>query len=349
MSVMPTPTFTPYQTRQSTFQSYSLPLMTPAQPQTATPAPLPWERPSVTTSQALGNVSQSIGQCSIPGAATTLSALALNVYQPLQVGQQVAVGPASSLSATDGAAAAPAQSIFTVERFIDLPSGLQAAVYKGVVEGRESRVLSFRGTETDSGFWAGAKDWIANIAHGIGFVGFASDPAALTRMPLQYQQAAQIAREIVQGSDLPVLITGHSLAGGLGAYAAIQTGAPAVVFNAAGPQVPSYVRMGIAGLDPNARGTELITQVNSAQDCLTNGVVGAIAGRDWAKPQSVWEINTAGFGDDSGFCSNHGMDRAAKALDEGRPLYHDEAPAPTPYVPAYPAFTAGPIQRYYAM
>ena len=79
-------------------------------------------------------------------------------------------------------------------------------------------VLSFRGTNPEQ-----LIDWITNISQGLGY------------RNSQYRQAAEVALYVQSkvGSN-NLLITGHSLGGGLASYAASLTGSRAITFNAAG-------------------------------------------------------------------------------------------------------------------
>jgi hypothetical protein len=92
-------------------------------------------------------------------------------------------------------------------------SGLRAVVYES--NGRS--VLAFAGTDPFSGADLGAD--------GSQAVGLPTE---------QYQQAARIADRANAAFGSNLAITGHSLVGGLAAYAALRTGRPAVTFNAAG-------------------------------------------------------------------------------------------------------------------
>jgi hypothetical protein len=79
--------------------------------------------------------------------------------------------------------------------------------------------LAFRGTED----FFGPNDGRANVAQGFGF------------QTSQYDQAVALARDVKK--NLPhgarLILTGHSLGGGLATAAAYATGAEAITFNAA--------------------------------------------------------------------------------------------------------------------
>jgi uncharacterized protein YukE len=116
------------------------------------------------------------------------------------------------------------------------PGGFQASIYRDD-EGRY--VLAFAGTDPSS-----ISDWGANAQQGVG---------ALSSQHLQAIGLAQHLAGAV-GSDNMVL-TGHSLGGGLASTASVATDVPAVTFNAAGVHpntVLAAATLGheIPGLDP---------------------------------------------------------------------------------------------------
>jgi uncharacterized protein YukE len=95
------------------------------------------------------------------------------------------------------------------------PGGFQAQVY---ADSDGGYVLAFAGTDPTS-----VGDWATNIQQGTG------------QLSTQHLQAIGLARDLdsAVGPDHLVL-TGHSLGGGLASTAAAATGQPAVTFNAAG-------------------------------------------------------------------------------------------------------------------
>ena len=96
----------------------------------------------------------------------------------------------------------------------DARSGLTSAVYR---DDRGRHVLAFAGTDRTS-----LRSWHTNFSQGIGL------PAR------QYVLAGRLGKlaRVAFGDEL--VITGHSLGGGLATAAALKSGAPAVVFNGAG-------------------------------------------------------------------------------------------------------------------
>lgn len=109
----------------------------------------------------------------------------------------------------------------------DAKSGFKARLY-GDADGRV--VLAYSGTDE-------GKDWLTNFGQGLGFE------------TAQYNQAMALARQakVAFGDDM--VITGHSLGGGLAGAAAVATDTPAVTFNAAGVHDKTMSRI---GLDPDA-------------------------------------------------------------------------------------------------
>jgi hypothetical protein len=94
-------------------------------------------------------------------------------------------------------------------------SGFYAAVYRSTIDPPQT-VLVFRGTEILS-----IRDWLQDLAQVDG------------EFPIQYNQAARLAREVVERYP-DAVITGHSLGGGLAALASAVTKMKAITWNAAG-------------------------------------------------------------------------------------------------------------------
>lgn len=106
----------------------------------------------------------------------------------------------------------------------DPTSGFRAAVFRND-EGKHA--LAFCGSERE------ARDWFTNLGQGLGL-----DTS-------QYRQAAAFAQECkVQFGD-QLVITGHSLGGGLATIAAAVSNTPAVTFNPAGVHRNTLARAGI--------------------------------------------------------------------------------------------------------
>ena len=95
---------------------------------------------------------------------------------------------------------------------VNTTNGLKSVIY---TDDKGRHVLAFSGTDEP-------KDWLTNLRQGLGF-----DDA-------QYNQAMAVARQAKAAFGQDLVITGHSLGGGLAVAAAYAADAPAVTFNAAG-------------------------------------------------------------------------------------------------------------------
>lgn len=104
-------------------------------------------------------------------------------------------------------------------------TGFHARIYS---DGQGHYVLAYRGTDE-------GQDWMHNLRQGVGL------------QDAQYDQAVMLARKAHQAFGEELVITGHSLGGGLAATAAVATDTPAVIFNAAGVHANTLERL---GLDP---------------------------------------------------------------------------------------------------
>lgn len=106
-------------------------------------------------------------------------------------------------------------------------SGFMAGLYKD----DPRHALAFAGTDVTS-----FKDWTTNLGQGAGL------------QTEQYAEAVSLAKNVVLAiNTAPLIITGHSLGGGLATAAAAATGLEAVVFNPAGVNNKTLTR---EGLDP---------------------------------------------------------------------------------------------------
>lgn len=110
----------------------------------------------------------------------------------------------------------------------DDSSGFLAGIYSGA----KSTALAFAGTDMTS-----LSDWKTNLGQGAGL------------QTTQYAQAVALAKNVrLAFEKTEVVITGHSLGGGLATAAAAATGIDAVVFNPAGVNDKTLKR---EGLDPD--------------------------------------------------------------------------------------------------
>ncbi|MEM6313754.1 MAG: hypothetical protein AAF743_06680 [Planctomycetota bacterium] len=229
------------------------------------------------TGQALGDAADFITGDWRPDLAA-----ALDKAQPLPVGTsmdrtlaftQTTLRPAAAIAAQmahatyDNGATLPPDTFPLIPGGVELDNGFSADVHLARIDGQLTVVAAFRGTDNDRGFFQGMRDWSDNLGHGAGFLG----------IPGQYDAA----RDLVAGlkekyPGFPMITTGHSLGGGLAAYAAKAHGLTAFTFNAAGPQWTTD--RALADLPDNAPPAHII-QINRVNDPLTSGVGGAVAGR----------------------------------------------------------------------
>ncbi|MCX7049933.1 MAG: DUF2974 domain-containing protein, partial [Candidatus Sumerlaeota bacterium] len=95
---------------------------------------------------------------------------------------------------------------------VDKSIGFYAVVFKNN-DNPPKRVLAFRGTETNKGFWEGNKDVSTDVKN------------AASVSTEQYRMAAMAAKDLKKNyPDSPIFLTGHSLGGGLAEYAGALTG-----------------------------------------------------------------------------------------------------------------------------
>lgn len=102
-------------------------------------------------------------------------------------------------------------------------SGFDADIY---TDGQGRYALAFRGTDA-------GKDWATNLGQGLGFE------------TSQFNQAIALSRQAKVAFGDELVITGHSLGGGLAAVGALATDTPAVTFNASGVKDKTLERIGL--------------------------------------------------------------------------------------------------------
>ncbi|MEE7560917.1 DUF2974 domain-containing protein, partial [Xanthomonas sp. Kuri4-2] len=105
----------------------------------------------------------------------------------------------------------------------DAKSGFDAGLYR---DPQGHVVVALCGTDE-------TKDWKHNIGQGLGF-----DDA-------QYGSAIRLAKEARQAFGSEVVLSGHSLGGGLAAAAAMASNTPAITYNAAGVNSRTLEREGL--------------------------------------------------------------------------------------------------------
>ena len=109
----------------------------------------------------------------------------------------------------------------------DPATGFRAAIYR---DANGNTVLAYAGSQD-------LKDWKTNFKQGLGF------------NDAQYNQAVSLAKDAKAAFGDDLVITGHSLGGGLASAGALATGSPAVTFNSSGLNDKTIERL---NLDPAA-------------------------------------------------------------------------------------------------
>ncbi|WP_039813183.1 XVIPCD domain-containing protein [Xanthomonas arboricola] len=131
----------------------------------------------------------------------------------------------------------------------DAKSGFDAAFYRNE---QGQVVLGFCGTDE-------GKDWKHNLGQGLGF-----DDA-------QYASAIQLGSQAKQAFGDQVVISGHSLGGGLAAASAMVNDIPAVTYNAAGVNDRTLERQGLdASAAKEYASSELIRGYHVKNEILTH-------------------------------------------------------------------------------
>ena len=131
----------------------------------------------------------------------------------------------------------------------DKDSGFRAVALQSADPNDKRTIVAFAGTDPTSG-----KDWIADGAQGLGL------PTA------QYKEAVDFADKWKAAAGDNVILTGHSLGGGLASYASIQTGLKATALNSA-PLAINH--LGGNPLSSSVRNNPNITQYYVPGEILT--------------------------------------------------------------------------------
>ena len=144
-------------------------------------------------------------------------------------------------------------------------SGFDAGFYRGP-EGQV--VLTFCGTDQ-------ARDWASNLGQGVGL------PTK------QYEDAMELARKAKSAFGPELVLSGHSLGGGLASAAAVVTNTPAVTYNSAGVNSFTFIR---EKMDPAAAravaANGLVRSYNVENELLTHLQEGSLATR-WLMPDAI--------------------------------------------------------------
>ncbi|SOU06607.1 XVIPCD domain-containing protein [Xanthomonas arboricola] len=147
----------------------------------------------------------------------------------------------------------------------DAKSGFDAAFYRNE---QGQVVLGFCGTDE-------GKDWKHNLGQGLGF-----DDA-------QYASAIQLGSQAKQAFGDQVVISGHSLGGGLAAASAMVNDIPAVTYNAAGVNDRTLERQGLdASAAKDYASSELIRGYHVKNEILTHLQEDSIPLK-WAMPNAA--------------------------------------------------------------
>ncbi|MGH9382306.1 MAG: Mbeg1-like protein [Thermoanaerobaculia bacterium] len=198
------------------------------------------------------------------------------------------------------------------EMLEDPESGFRAAIY---TDGDGRYVLAFAGTDPK-----GIRDWIANFGQGLGL-----DTE-------QYAQAEKLSprAHLAFGDDL--VVTGHSLGGGLAATAALATDSAAVTFNAAGLHGDTMREIGLtpdgaralaeSGLVRNyVVDGDALTYVQEESRELAPFAPDAVGHKvELADPHSFWEhLHPLNLWEPSHRVRLHLMDAVLEAMQKDRP------------------------------
>lgn len=221
--------------------------------------------------------------------------------------------PAAYLSRAVYGDDVPAGFDIDPEFSVDDPStGFKAALYLPTDGG--APVLAYAGTEMKN--W---RDWVTNLQQGAGFV------------PRQYDNALELAQRARERYGNDVVLTGHSLGGGLATYAGMHTGSEVIAFNAAGLSWRARAEL---WWDDKLANAERITQVRVANEILSSAPLLPLLGDPEqvgnqvelpaARPEPrfgwnplLWPFEALGPRL-SQRGANHGMDQVIASLEQAR-------------------------------
>jgi len=170
-----------------------------------------------------------------------------------------------------------------------------------------SFALAFRGTQPLDFRVSG--DWSNNLTQGLGV------------SAAQYEQAISLAQNVVDSVDSNVMMTGHSLGGGLASAAALSTNSEGVTFNAAGLHKNS---IGTTNEQRNQLGSQLVSgyyvkgeALNQLQSSYTNfKAIPYVAPEATGNKIGLRAVNPSIFL--PGRVTNHGMPAVKEAMDRVR-------------------------------
>lgn len=200
----------------------------------------------------------------------------------------------------------------------DTSTGFRAAIYQ---DGKGDVVLAFKGT-------SGLNDWKADATQALGL------------NTAQYDQAVALATKAKVAFGDNLVLTGHSLGGGLASTAAVVDDIPAVTFNAAGVNDATLQRLapeGNVGAMKQAANDGLVRRYAVQGDVLTGeqqtgfarGLIPPAIGheiqlRDPNKP--AWYLQAPGLNlitDTVSGVRDHMMHSVLQALQNDQPWNHN--------------------------
>ncbi len=212
-------------------------------------------------------------------------------------------------------------------------TGFLARIY-GDSSGRY--VIAYSGSDE-------GKDWLTNLRQGVGI-----DDA-------QYNQAIALAQEARVAFGDRVVITGHSLGGGLAGAASLVSGIPAVTFNASGVHDNTIERFGLDAHRAKAEAANSLIRRYAVDNEILTELQEKSIPLKWAMPDAVghkieladpdpltfWQRLIPGNGIRHGI-DLHYIDAVIKAQEQALQRQQASQP-PTNAVPALDVNVAAPV------
>lgn len=190
-----------------------------------------------------------------PARTTSFRASAATQGEPGEIARNAMFLAPFAKAAYEGEPTPAGATRLDIKGLFDPSDGFSADLFRTRMNGEDTMVLAYRGTELDS-----AADVMTDVEH-------------LFRVPSQYVQAANLASAVrAKYPDANVILAGHSLGGGLASFAGLMTGTRAYAFNGAALLGPTTAQL------PAGADRTLVTHINTESDPLT-GMFGGSAGR----------------------------------------------------------------------